>query len=71
MPRLSAFADINHARRVAFRLRVGNVHLNGGHWDVTASLGGYRRSGNGREYGVSGLEEMLETKSVLGYSPGG
>jgi aldehyde dehydrogenase (NAD+) len=43
------------------------VHINHPAWDGFAAFGGYRQSGNGREYGVFGLEEYLETKAILGY----
>jgi aldehyde dehydrogenase (NAD+) len=52
---------------VAARIRAGQVHLNYPAWNPQAPFGGYRRSGNGREYGVHGLEEYLETKAILGY----
>ena len=55
------------ARRVAARIRSGQVHINHPAWDGAAAFGGYKRSGNGREYGRHGLEEYLETKSILGY----
>ncbi len=57
--------DINHARKVAKRIRAGNIHLNGAGVDVTAPFGGYKQSGNGREWGTPGVEEFLETKAVL------
>lgn len=60
-------ADRERARRVASRLRAGQVHINYPAWDGRAAFGGYKRSGNGREYGVFGLEEYLETKSIIGY----
>ncbi|GAB4519445.1 MAG: aldehyde dehydrogenase family protein [Amphiplicatus sp.] len=53
------------AWRVARRLRAGQVHVNGANVDFAAPFGGYKQSGNGREWGVSGLEEYLETKAVL------
>jgi aldehyde dehydrogenase (NAD+) len=59
---------LEHARRVAARLRTGTVFLNGATVDFAAPFGGYRQSGNGREWGVKGLEEFLETKAVMGYS---
>jgi aldehyde dehydrogenase (NAD+) len=59
--------DPERARRVASRVRAGQVHINYPAWDGRAAFGGYRRSGNGREYGVYGLEEYLETKAILGY----
>ncbi len=55
------------ARRVAARIRAGQVHINYPAWDPKAPFGGYKRSGNGREYGVHGLEEYLETKAIIGY----
>ncbi|HWP65081.1 MAG TPA: aldehyde dehydrogenase family protein [Candidatus Limnocylindria bacterium] len=61
--------DIEHARRVARRLRTGNVHLNGAGPDFHACFGGYKQSGNGREWGEAGFEEFLELKAVLGWSP--
>jgi len=60
-------ADIAEARRLALRLRAGNVTLNDSGWDLFAPFGGYRQSGNGREYGRWGLEEFLETKAVIGW----
>ncbi|MQW88728.1 aldehyde dehydrogenase family protein [Sinorhizobium saheli] len=60
-------SDRERARRVASRIRAGQVHINYPAWDGTAAFGGYKRSGNGREYGVHGLEEYLETKAILGY----
>jgi aldehyde dehydrogenase (NAD+) len=59
--------DLNHARRVAARMRAGRVYLNGFHVDVAAPFGGYKQSGNGREWGRFGFEEFLEVKAVLGY----
>jgi aldehyde dehydrogenase (NAD+) len=61
--------DLDRARRVASRLRTGNVHLNGAQASFDAPFGGYKQSGNGREWGVDGFEEFLETKAVLGYTP--
>jgi len=52
---------------VAARIRAGQVHLNYPAWNPLAPFGGYKRSGNGREYGVHGLEEYLETKAILGH----
>ena len=60
-------SDRERGRRVASRIRAGQVHINYPAWDGTAAFGGYKRSGNGREYGVHGLEEYLETKAILGY----
>ncbi|HHX4057742.1 MAG: aldehyde dehydrogenase family protein [Burkholderia contaminans] len=60
--------DIERARRVAARLRVGNVHINYPAWNPAAPFGGYKRSGNGREYAEFGLVEYLETKGTTGYA---
>jgi len=51
---------------VARRMRAGRVFLNGAPADTAAPMGGYRKSGNGREMGVYGLEEYLEVKAMLG-----
>jgi len=61
-------ADIEQARAVALRIRTGQVHINQPAWDAHAPFGGYKRSGNGREYGVFGFEEYLETKAILGFA---
>ncbi len=60
-------ADIERARRVARQLRAGGVHLNYPAADFHAPFGGYKRSGNGREWGEAGLREYLENKSIVGY----
>ncbi len=58
-------ADPQRAAAVASRLRVGTVNVNGGVWHCAdAPFGGYKQSGNGREMGVAGFEEYLETKVV-------
>lgn len=62
--------DIEQARRVARRLRTGMVHLNGAPTDPRAPFGGYKQSGNGREWGREGLKEFLEIKAVMGYTQG-
>ncbi len=59
--------DLEHARKVASQMRAGNVHVNYPMGDTAAPFGGYKQSGNGREYGKWGLEEFLETKAVIGY----
>ncbi len=56
------------ARKVAARLRTGNVHINLAGPDLNAPFGGYKQSGNGREWGEFGFEEFLEVKAVLGYN---
>jgi len=60
-------ADLTRARRVAKALRAGGVHINYPAADFNAPFGGYKRSGNGREWGEAGLREYLETKSLVGY----
>ncbi|MEL6374217.1 MAG: aldehyde dehydrogenase family protein [Pseudomonadota bacterium] len=61
-------ADEERARAVARRLRSGMVHINYAPADPRAPFGGYKRSGNGREWGEAGFEEFLETKAVMGWS---
>jgi aldehyde dehydrogenase (NAD+) len=58
--------DVKHASKVAARLRTGNVHINGAGPDFAAPFGGYKQSGNGREWGAEGFKEFLEVKAVLG-----
>lgn len=60
------FGDAEGVRRVAPRLRAGMVYVNGGQPDPSAPFGGYKQSGNGREYGKFGLAEFMEVKSVVG-----
>jgi aldehyde dehydrogenase (NAD+) len=60
-------ADQEAARRVARRIRAGQVHINYPAWSGFAPFGGYKQSGNGREYGRFALEEYLEVKAILGY----
>ncbi len=60
--------DIEHARRVAKRIRSGNVHINNARVDFAGCFGGYKQSGNGREWGEAGLEEFLELKAIFGYA---
>jgi aldehyde dehydrogenase (NAD+) len=59
--------DVERARRVARRIRAGMVHINGSRGDTAAAFGGYKQSGNGREWGRFGFEEFLEIKSMFGY----
>jgi aldehyde dehydrogenase (NAD+) len=69
---LSAFVssgDPERARKVAKHLRSGNVHINGARLDFAGCFGGYKQSGNGREWGEAGLEEFLELKAIFGYQP--
>ncbi|WP_297369925.1 aldehyde dehydrogenase family protein [Acidocella sp.] len=59
----------NHARaqNLSRRLRAGNVYINNPRLDLNAPFGGYKQSGNGREWGIWGLEEFLEIKGVVGF----
>lgn len=54
-------------RAVAAQIQSGQVHLNYPAWDPQAPFGGYKQSGNGREYGIEGMEEYMEVKSILGF----
>jgi aldehyde dehydrogenase (NAD+) len=60
--------DLAAANAVAKRLRTGAIWVNGG-FDFHAPFGGYKRSGNGREWGAFGFQEYLEVKSIIGYAP--
>ena len=60
--------DVERAKSVANRIRSGSVAINGASADFTAPFGGYKQSGNGREWGPFGFEEFLEVKAVIGYS---
>jgi len=64
-------ADLEHTRAVAARLRAGQVTLNGAGVDLMAPFGGFKQSGNGREWGDHAFGEFLETKAVLGHAPKG
>jgi aldehyde dehydrogenase (NAD+) len=55
------------ARAVANRIRAGRVYLNGAPFDRSLPFGGYKQSGNGREFGVFGFEEYLEVKALIGF----
>jgi aldehyde dehydrogenase (NAD+) len=59
--------DLERARSVARRIRTGMYHINGKGLDGSSPFGGYKQSGNGREYGEYGLREFLEAKSIFGY----
>jgi aldehyde dehydrogenase (NAD+) len=58
----------DRARAVARRIRSGDVRINGARGGWTNPFGGYKQSGNGREWGEYGFEEFLETKAIIGYS---
>lgn len=57
-------SDVDRAKRVARKLRTGQVDINGGKFNAEAPFGGYKQSGRGREFGKHGLEEFLEIKSM-------
>jgi aldehyde dehydrogenase (NAD+) len=61
--------DMAKVKEVASKLRAGQVAINGGGGDMMAPFGGYKMSGNGREWGDHGFTEYLEVKAVLGYTP--
>jgi aldehyde dehydrogenase (NAD+) len=68
---LSAYVqggDVERARRVARQIRAGNVHINYPPMDRGAPFGGYKQSGNGREWGEWGLNEFLEVKAMVGFA---
>ncbi|MEU5880602.1 aldehyde dehydrogenase family protein [Spirillospora sp. NPDC047279] len=63
-----AGADLDQARAVARRIRAGWVAVNEA-FDFGCPFGGYKQSGNGREWGEFGFHDYLETKGILGYAP--
>jgi aldehyde dehydrogenase (NAD+) len=62
-----ASTNIEHARTIAKELRVGTVNLNYPAWDTAAPFGGYKQSGNGREYADWAIHDFLEVKGIVGY----
>ena len=61
--------DPNVAKTIVRKLRAGSVFVNAGGLDMNSPFGGYKQSGNGREFGKFGLEEFMEKKSVIGELP--
>jgi aldehyde dehydrogenase (NAD+) len=61
--------DPNVAKTIVRKLRAGTVFVNAGGLDMNSPFGGYKQSGNGREFGKFGLEEFMEKKSVIGEVP--
>ncbi len=59
--------DMQRARRISRAMRAGGVSINGTSQDYMAPFGGYKQSGNGREYGEFGLRDFLEIKSISGF----
>ena len=60
-------SNLDLARKVASQLRSGQVLINNPSWDPQAPFGGYKQSGTGREFGLEGFEEFLETKAIVGF----
>jgi len=60
-------SDIQRARKVAARIRAGNVKINGASGGTDIPFGGYKQSGNGREWGAHGFTDYLEIKAIEGY----
>lgn len=60
--------NLERAQQVAKRIRSGNVHVNDARLDFDACFGGFKQSGNGREWGEAGIEEFLELKAIFGYA---
>ena len=60
--------DPERARKIANRIRAGRVYYNGAPFDRSLPFGGYKQSGNGREFGLAGFEEYLETKALVGFT---
>ena len=60
--------ELEHAKEIANKIRSGSVAINGAQSDMATPFGGYKQSGNGKEWGPFGFEEFLETKAVIGYS---
>ena len=60
--------NIERAREFASKIRAGQIMINGAGADQMSPFGGYKQSGNGREWGVEGFEEYLEIKAIVGYA---
>ncbi len=61
--------NLDHARAIAAQIRAGYISLNNAGLDLNVPFGGYKQSGNGREFGDEAFAEFLEYKSMLGFSP--
>jgi len=59
--------NIDHARAIAARIRAGQISINYPDWDLYAPFGGYKQSGNGREYADWAIHDFLEIKGIIGY----
>jgi aldehyde dehydrogenase (NAD+) len=60
--------DLAHAKQVASRMRAGTIYLNAPSMDIAAPFGGYKQSGNGREWSHWGLDDFLEVKGIVGFA---
>ena len=60
--------DLDRAKKVASQMRAGTVYINTPPFDIAAPFGGYKQSGNGREWSHWGLDEFLEIKGIVGYA---
>lgn len=60
--------SLDRARSISRKIRAGQVTINYADWNVNVPFGGYKQSGNGREYAEWGIDEFLETKAIVGYS---
>jgi aldehyde dehydrogenase (NAD+) len=60
--------DIEHARAVGRRIRAGNIHINGASGGYDVPFGGFKQSGNGREWGAHGFTDYLEIKALEGFA---
>nr|WP_276669113.1 aldehyde dehydrogenase family protein [Eubacterium pyruvativorans] len=61
----AVFGEQVEAEQIARKMQAGNVHVNGAPYDISMPFGGYKQSGIGREGGIEGFEEYLETKSIF------
>ena len=61
--------SLEHARAVGAKIRAGYVSLNNAGLDINVPFGGYKRSGNGREFADFGFDEYVETKAIVGFNP--
>ena len=61
--------NLDHARKVAGQIRAGYISINNAPLDISVPFGGYKHSGNGREFSDYAFDEFLEVKSILGFNP--
>jgi aldehyde dehydrogenase (NAD+) len=60
-------SNLEKARAIARQMQAGSVYINYPEWDMAAPFGGYKQSGNGREYADFALNDFLEIKGIVGY----